>query len=100
MAIQPGQKKISVHVKEPSVPPVKIKIAGALSKRIKEKDSKSYTSAKLANTSSDNIALTFMMQSIIGVVEHLILPGLIFESKLDDDARTTDLCQIPHYGIF
>ena len=100
MAIQPWQKKISIHVKEPSVHPGKIKIAGALSKQLEEKDFKFTTSAKLANTSGVNVALIIMMQPIIGVVEHLILPGLIFESKLDDDARTTDLCQIPHYGIF
>jgi hypothetical protein len=100
MAIQPGQKKISNHVKEPSDHPGKIKIAGALSKRLEEKDFKSTIFAKLANTSGVDLALIYMLRPIFGVVEHLIPPGLIFERKIEDDACTGNLCQILLYGIF
>ena len=88
MTIQPGEKKLSNLVEESSDPPGKFKIAEALAALLEEKDSKSTTSAKLANTSNINSVLTYMMQPIIRVAEHLILPGLIFESKLDDDACT------------
>jgi AcrR family transcriptional regulator len=48
----------------------------------------------------NDISAWHMMQAIIGAVEHLILPSLIFDRKLDIDACTENLCQILLHGIF
>ncbi len=48
----------------------------------------------------NDISAWHMMQTIIGAVEHLILPSLIFDRKLDIDACTENLCQILLHGIF
>lgn len=47
----------------------------------------------------NDISAWHMMQTIIGAVEHLILPSLIFDRKLDIDACTENLCQILLHGI-
>lgn len=207
MAIQTGEKSIPNHEKDPSDPPGKIKIAGALKILLEEKDFNSITSAEIAATSGVNEALIYryfqdkrgllhhilseylresesqinaylqdisgtfnklkqviwhtfdtydknrifakillievrnfpgyfksktymlakqyslimmellkegidngeirndisawhMMQTIIGAVEHLILPSLIFDRKLDIEICTENLCQILRKGIF
>ena len=48
----------------------------------------------------NDISAWHMMQTIIGAVEHLILPSLIFDRKLDIDACTENLCRILLHGIF
>ena len=48
----------------------------------------------------NDISAWHMMQAIIGAVEHLILPSLIFNRKLDIDACTENLCRILRHGIF
>jgi AcrR family transcriptional regulator len=48
----------------------------------------------------NDISAWHMMQAIIGAIEHLILPSLIFSRKLDIDACTENLCQILRDGIF
>ena len=48
----------------------------------------------------NDISAWYMMQTIIGAIEHLILPSLIFDRKLDIDACTENLCQILKSGIF
>ena len=47
----------------------------------------------------NDISAWHMMQAIIGAVEHLILPGLIFDRKLDIDVCTENLCRILSEGI-
>ena len=46
-----------------------------------------------------DISAWHMMQTIIGAIEHLILPSLIFDRKLDIDTCTENLCQILISGI-
>jgi AcrR family transcriptional regulator len=48
----------------------------------------------------NDISAWHMMQAIIGAIEHLILPSLIFSRKLDIDACTENLCRILRDGIF
>jgi len=48
----------------------------------------------------NDLSAWHMMQTIIGAIEHLILPSLIFDRKLDIDACTENLCQILRDGIF
>ncbi len=48
----------------------------------------------------NDISAWYMMQTIIGAIEHLILPSLIFDRKLEIDACTENLCQILKSGIF
>jgi AcrR family transcriptional regulator len=48
----------------------------------------------------NDISAWHMMQAIIGAVEHLILPSLIFNRKLDIDTCTENLCRILREGIF
>ena len=48
----------------------------------------------------DDISAWHMMQTIIGAIEHLILPSLILDRKLDIDACTENLCQLLQSGIF
>jgi AcrR family transcriptional regulator len=48
----------------------------------------------------NDISAWHMMQTIIGSIEHLILPSLILNRKLDIDACTENLCQILKSGIF
>lgn len=48
----------------------------------------------------NDISAWHMMQTIIGAVEHLILPSLIFDRKLDIEICTENLCQILRKGIF
>ncbi len=61
---------------------------------------------KLLNEGIDNgeirndISAWHMMQTIIGAVEHLILPSLIFDRELDIDVCTENLCRMLHEGIF
>ena len=61
---------------------------------------------KLINEGIDNgeirndISAWHMMQTIIGAVEHLILPSLIFDRELDIDVSTENLCRMLHEGIF
>ncbi len=47
-----------------------------------------------------DISAWHMMQTIIGAIEHLILPSLILNRKLDIDACTENLYQILKSGIF
>ncbi len=48
----------------------------------------------------NDISAWHMMQTIIGALEHLILPSLILNRKLDIDASTENLCQILKSGIY
>ena len=48
----------------------------------------------------NDLSAWHMMQTIIGAVEHLILPSLIFDRKLDIDACTENLCRILLEGVF
>jgi AcrR family transcriptional regulator len=48
----------------------------------------------------NDISAWHMMQTIIGAIEHLILPGLIFDRKLDIDDCTENLSNILLDGIF
>ena len=48
----------------------------------------------------NNISAWHTMQAIIGAIEHLILPSLIFNRRLDIDACTENLCQLLMRGIF
>ena len=48
----------------------------------------------------NDLSAWHMMQTIIGAVEHLILPSLIFDRKLDIDACTENLCRLLCEGIF
>jgi hypothetical protein len=48
----------------------------------------------------NDISTWHMMQAIIGAIEHIILPSLIFDRKLDIDACTDSLCQLLIRGIF
>jgi len=48
----------------------------------------------------NDISAWHMMQAIIGAVEHLILPSLIFDRELDIDTCTENLCRILREGIF
>ena len=48
----------------------------------------------------DDISAWHMMQTIIGAIEHLILPSLIFNRKLDIHACTENLCRILCEGVF
>ena len=41
-----------------------------------------------------------MMQTILGAIEHLILPSIIFDRKLDIETCTGNLCKILLDGIF
>ncbi len=47
----------------------------------------------------NDISAWHMMQTIIGAIEHLILPSLILDRKLDIDACTENLYQILKSGI-
>jgi len=42
----------------------------------------------------NDISPWHMMQAVLGSIEHLILPSLIFDRKLDADACTENLCSI------
>jgi AcrR family transcriptional regulator len=46
-----------------------------------------------------DISAWHMMQTIIGAIEHLILPSVIFDRKLDIDACTNSLYKILFNGI-
>jgi AcrR family transcriptional regulator len=48
----------------------------------------------------NDISAWHMMQTILGAIEHLILPSLIFDRKLDIETSTDNLCQILLEGIF
>ena len=48
----------------------------------------------------NDISAWHMMQTILGAIEHLILPSLIFDRKLDIETCTDNLCQILLEGIF
>lgn len=48
----------------------------------------------------NDISAWHMMQTILGAIEHLILPSLIFDRKLDIEICTDNLCQILLEGIF
>jgi AcrR family transcriptional regulator len=65
----------------------------------------SFTILKLIKEGIENgeirndISAWHMMQTILGAVEHLILPSLIFDRKLDIDTCTDSLCRILFDGI-
>jgi AcrR family transcriptional regulator len=48
----------------------------------------------------NDLSAWHVMQTIIGAIEHLILPSLIFNRKLDIDACTENLCRILREGVF
>lgn len=47
----------------------------------------------------DDIAPWYIMQMVLGGVEHLILPSLIFDKELDVDSATDHLCEILMDGV-
>jgi AcrR family transcriptional regulator len=47
----------------------------------------------------NDISAWHMMQAIIGAIEHLILPSLIFNRKLDIDVSTENICKLLISGI-
>lgn len=47
----------------------------------------------------DDVAPWYMMQMLLGSIEHLILPSLIFDKAFDVDAATEKVCEILLDGI-